>query len=178
MSKTLFQTVLVLLLLAFTFIPAAAEVLDSSESGFSIQFHKKIKASPEEVYGSLIDDINLWWDSDHTFSGDANNLSLDARPGGCFCENLSGGSLRHLVVIYADKGKLLRMSGGLGPLQALAVTGTMTFTFKKDSDSTLLTFEYNVSGYLKGGLTGIAVPVDSVLDGQLLRLKKFVESKR
>ena len=34
-----------------------------------------------------------WWDGQHTYSGDAKNLSLRAVPGGCFCERLADGDL-------------------------------------------------------------------------------------
>jgi hypothetical protein len=59
----------------------------------------------------------------------------------------------------------------------MAVTGSMTFRFKQEVNSTTLLFHYNVAGYSKGGLQVIARPVDSVLEGQLERLKQFVEAR-
>ena len=71
------------------------------------------------MYNSIVDDVGLWWDSSHTFSGNAENLSIDDKAGGCFCENLeNGGSVRHLEVVFVDPGKTLRMIGGLGPLSS------------------------------------------------------------
>jgi hypothetical protein len=36
------------------------------------------------------------------------------------------GGVRHMQVVYVDPGKTLRMIGGLGPLQSMAATGSMT----------------------------------------------------
>ena len=85
-----------------------------------------------------------------------------------------------MTVIYADSGKMLRMSGGLGPLQALAVTGTMTFTFVDTNGTTRLELTYTVGGYLAGpdGIGALAKPVDAVLTGQVMRLKRFAETAR
>ena len=54
----------------------AAEVADSSASGFTVKTTLNIQAAPDEVYRRLIH-IGDWWDSEHTFSGDAHNLSIE-----------------------------------------------------------------------------------------------------
>jgi len=77
--------------------PVRAEVKDSSAIGFTIQDTVIIAANPNDVYHSLVADVGRWWNSAHTFSGDANNLSIEDKAGGCFCEKLeNGGSVRHL----------------------------------------------------------------------------------
>ena len=51
---------------------------------------------------------------------DAKNLSIDARPGGCFCEKLpNGGGVEHARVVYVAPREVLRLSGALGPLQGV-----------------------------------------------------------
>ncbi len=84
--------------------------------------------------------------------------------------------MRHLTVVYADQGKLLRLSGGLGPLQGLAVTGSMTWTFTDANSGTRLVLTYTVGGYAPGGVDAIAKPVDAMLTGQVQRLKRFIET--
>jgi hypothetical protein len=114
----------------------------------------------------------------HTFSGNADNLSIDDRAGGCFCEKLkNGGSVRHLEVVFADPGKSLRMIGGLGPLQGMAVTGTMTWSLSKADTGTNVKVTYSVGGYRPGGLQKMAPLVDKVMIEQLKRLKEYIEIK-
>ena len=79
-------------------------------------------------------------------------------------------------VIYADAGKQLRLSGGLGPLQDLAVTGVMTFAFTEANGTTTIDVTYKVGGYMVGGLNGLAKPVDGVVAEQVMRLKQYVDS--
>src|SRR5688572_3191875 len=92
---------------------SAAQV---STTGFLVRHTTTIGAPPGRVYDALVQQIGSWWSSAHTFSGDARNLSIDARPGGCFCEKLKdGGGLEHMRVIYVAPGEMLRLSGALGP---------------------------------------------------------------
>jgi uncharacterized protein YndB with AHSA1/START domain len=158
--------------------PASAEVKDSSAIGFTIQDTVIIAANPNDVYHSLVADVGRWWDSAHTFSGNASNLSIDDKAGGCFCEKLAnGGSVRHLVVVFVDPGKTLRMIGGLGPLQAMAVTGSMTWSLSKTDAGTNVKVTYSVGGYRPGGLQILASLVDKVMFEQLKRLKEYMEKK-
>ena len=79
-------------------------------------------------------------------------------------------------VVYADPGKLLRLSGGLGPLQDLAVTGSMTWKLTEASGKTTIEVSYKVGGYVPGGagVGALAAPVDTVLTAQVTRLAHFV----
>jgi len=173
-----FTIILLLVLLFVGLRPITAEVKDSSAIGFTIQDTVIIAAEPSDVYHSLVVDVGRWWNSAHTFSGNANNLSIDDRAGGCFCEKLeNGGSVRHLEVVFADPGKTLRMIGGLGPLQAMAVTGSMTWSFSKIDIATNVKVTYSVGGYRPGGLQKMAPLVDKVMFEQLARLKEYVEKK-
>jgi hypothetical protein len=173
-----FTIILLLVLLCVGLRPVTAEVKDSSAIGFTIQDTVIIATEPSDVYHSLVVDVGRWWNSAHTFSGNANNLSIDDRAGGCFCEKLeNGGSVRHLEVVFADPGKTLRMIGGLGPLQAMAVTGSMTWSFSKIDTVTNVKVTYSVGGYRPGGLQKMAPLVDKVMFEQLTRLKEYIEKK-
>jgi len=154
-----------------------ADVLDHAANGFSIRVAVDVGAPAATVWAALID-VKRWWSADHTFSGNAANLSIDARPGGCFCEQLPNGGVRHLTVVYADSGKLLRLNGGLGPLQDLAVSGAMQWKLTEAAGKTSLELTYKVGGYAPGGVDPLASPVNDVLTEQVQRLKSFVETGR
>jgi uncharacterized protein YndB with AHSA1/START domain len=153
---------------------SAAQV---SPTGFLVRHTTTIGAPPERVYDALVQQIGSWWSSDHTFSGDARNLSLDARPGGCFCEKLKdGGGLEHMRVIYVAPGEMLRLSGALGPLQAFGLAGSLTWALKAVPDGTTVELSYSVGGFFAGGFEKIAPAVSAVLEDQLQRFKRFVET--
>jgi hypothetical protein len=154
---------------------ATAEVADSGSNGFTIKHAMTIQASPQDVYRRLIA-VADWWDPQHTYSGDSHNLSIEEKPGGCFCEKLPNqGGVRHMQVVYVHPGQTLRMIGGLGPFQSMAVTGSMTIGLSPAGTGTTLELTYAVTGYAPGGIASLAAPVDSVLTQQFTRLKNYVE---
>lgn len=156
---------------------ARAEVLDNQPGGFTISHKVTIAASPAKVWLAL-GRIGGWWDPNHTYSGNAANLAIDLRPGGFFTETLpSGGAVRHMVVVYADPGKTLRLQGGLGPLQAFGVSGSLTFAMKAGGAGTVLVETYDVGGHAPGGLDKLAGPVDGVLSHQVDRLVAYAEGR-
>jgi uncharacterized protein YndB with AHSA1/START domain len=162
------------MLLAGTPAQSAPEV---TPNGFLVKFEVSVKAPVAKVYDALVGQIGSWWDSEHTYSGDAKNLSIDARPGGCFCEKLpNGGGIEHARVIYVAPRQVLRLSGALGPLQASGVAGTLTWKLTGDTDNTRIQLVYSAGGFIDGGFEKIAPAVESVLRGQLDRLKQFAET--
>jgi hypothetical protein len=156
---------------------ASAEVVTAVTNGFEIHETAHASASAGKVYAALLAPAQ-WWNPEHTFSGNAANLALDARAGGCWCETLpDGGSVEHLRVVYVQPGKLLRLRGALGPFQGLAVDGVMTWSVKGVADGTDISLTYVVGGYAKDGLAGMANIADKVLADQLGRLKKLVDGE-
>jgi uncharacterized protein YndB with AHSA1/START domain len=156
--------------------PAQAEVADSSANGFAVKITVNIKAPPEEVYRKLVRNVGDWWDSEHTFSHDAHNLSIEEKVTGCFCEKLpNNGGVRHMQVVYLAPGKGLILNGALGPLQSIAATGNMSFQLAPADGGTKLDVSYAVTGYLKAGMNTWAAPVDGVLGEQIARLKNYIE---
>lgn len=153
------------------------DVADSSASGFTIKIATRIHAGPTEIYDRLVHHIGDWWSSDHTYSNDAHNLSIDDRPMGCFCEKLpNNGGVRLAEVITVMPNKMLVLSGFLGPLQRFAATGTLSFVLLPIKDNTRLEVTYTVNGYLPDGMNTWAAPVDKVLTEQVTRLKSYVET--
>jgi Polyketide cyclase / dehydrase and lipid transport len=154
---------------------AGAEVVDSAANGFTVRTTIPIQATPDAVYRRLLQ-VGEWWNSAHSFSGDAKNLSIEEKPGGCFCEKLpNGGAARHMEVAMFAPGKSLVMTGGLGPLLALGATGALSIQLTPADGGTKLQATYVVTGYYAKGLNTIAPPVDGVLAEQFTRLKNLVE---
>lgn len=157
---------------------ARGDVLEATPAGFAVKNTVTIAGTPSNVYGAL-GRVGSWWDPEHTYSGDAANLSIDLRPGGCFCERLvPEGGVQHSMVVLVIPNKTVRLSGGLGPLQEAGISGSLTFTLAERIGGTETTMSYSVGGYRQGGLEALAPVVDSVLGGQLRRLKSFVEKGR
>jgi uncharacterized protein YndB with AHSA1/START domain len=156
-------------------VPSLASVSDVGSSGFTLKIETHIAAAPDKVYAALIEPAR-WWSSDHTYSGDAKNLHLAAKAGGCWCETLAnGGSVEHLRVVYVDPGKTLRLRGALGPFQGLGVAGALTWKLKPAADGTDLSVTYALGGYNKDGFAQLSQAGDEVLTAQVGRLKKWLE---
>jgi len=159
--------------------PVRGEVIESTAIGFSVRNAATINAPSAVVYATLTDKIGGWWDPAHTFSHDSHNLSLDSKSGGCLCERLpDGGGVQHMTVVYASPGKLLRLTGAIGPLQEAALAATMTWNLSRAGDATQVELIYTVGGFRVGGFHDLPAVVDGVLRGQLTRLKAFVETGR
>ncbi len=154
---------------------ARAEVADVSPQGFEIKHTVEIAAPAAKVWAALVKP-GQWWNSDHSWSGDARNLTLDPRPGGCWCEALPhGGGARHMTVVYVAPGQEMRLEGGLGPFQFSGASGHMIWKLAEKDGKTTLTWTYDLGGYVKGGIDKMAGPVDGVLGDQVGRLKRYIE---
>ena len=162
--------------LALLATSARAEVLDATPGGFQVRHEVEIAAPAARVWSVLVQPA-AWWDSAHTWSGSAANLSLAAASGGCFCERLpGGGSVLHMSTIRAAPGQTLVLFGALGPLQSSGASGHLACGLTETDGKTRLTVTYDVGGYRRGGLDQIAAPVDGVIGQQVARLKRQVET--
>ena len=165
---------LALVVLSGTTAQSAPQV---TQNGFLVKLEVNVNAPAAKVYDALIGQVGWWWNPEHTYSHDAKNLSIDARPGGCFCEKLpNGGGIEHLRVVYVAPPQVVRFSGALGPLQASGVAGSMTWKLTGGPDNTRLELSYSVGGFIPGGFEKIAPAVEAMLREQLDRLKHFIET--
>src|SRR5260370_14367040 len=136
------------ILFAILAAPLRGEVMEGPAAGFLVRNTAAINAPPAKVYAALTDGIGGWWDPAHTFSHNARNLSVDAKPGGCFCERLpDGGGVQHMSVVYASPGKLLRLTGAIGPLHEAALAGTMTSNLSQTRAGTTVELISTGSGF-------------------------------
>lgn len=164
---------------AYAASPAAAAVHQSSDAGFVIRISAEVPAGVDETWQKLLRPAD-WWSGEHTYSGDASNMSIEQHAGGCFCEALPDpdggalapprGSIEHMRVLYMEKARVLRMSGGLGPLQSEAVQGTLTVVLKPGEAGTRILWEYVVGGYMRQKPAEVAPLVDRVMTEQAARL--------
>jgi hypothetical protein len=158
---------------------ASAEVAETRADGFVTRDKVQVAATPLEAWLALTRP-GLWWDSNHTWSGDAANMMLTPQAGGCFCERIPGddsdnasaidGSVRHMTVVQAYPLRVLRMRGGLGPLQSEPATGVLTITLKEIEGGTRILWEYNVGGPMRYEIGPISKLVDGVISQQLAGL--------
>ena len=157
--------------------PAAAEVVQATPSGFEIKQVVTVDAPVAQTWATLVVP-QKWWSHEHTYSDDSANLRLETSATGCFCELIPGskGSVEHARVVYFQPPRMLRMTGALGPLQAEAVNGTLTFRLDPETErSTRVTMTYVVGGYVRAGADTLAPKVDEVLATQLIGLKAAAE---
>jgi carbon monoxide dehydrogenase subunit G len=152
-------------------VAAQAEVTEADASGFTAHGTARVAATPHAAWEALIQPAR-YWNGEHSWSGDAANMTLEPVAGSCFCEALpaSGGSVEHARVLYAAPGEMLRLRGSLGPLQAEALTGTLTVTLKAVDGGTEISWDYVVGGHARFGLEQLAPVVDGVIGEQFGRL--------
>ena len=158
--------------------PAIAKVHEASDRGFVLRHAVDVAATPQAAWDVLIKPAK-WWSDKHSFSGDAANLSLDLRAGGCFCEVLPSkispnaaprGSVEHMRVVYVERPRALRLAGLIGPLQSSAAQGKWTIFLKPLGTGTRIMWEYVVGGYLRSEPQTLATSVDLVLAQQIMNL--------
>lgn len=183
MRRLLSSLATALLLAAPLGSAAQAEVVQKSDSGFLIRHSVEVPADSWAAWAALIAPAK-WWSAEHTWSGKAENLYIDSQATGCFCELMPvpagapegtrRGSVEHMHLIHVNPGKVLRMKGGLGPLQSEAADGVLTITLKPTATGTRILWEYSVGGYMRYKVDEIGPAVDAVLGEQIARLGKLL----
>ena len=159
---------------------SVAAVKDQSAAGFTLENEAVVAADADTAWNALVDDVDRWWPKDHTWWGAESKLSIDARAGGCFCEIDGDRQAQHLQVVFTDPGKLLRMTGGLGPLQGMGLQGVLEFRLEpvqgpdgdERRDMTRIVLHYRAGGYAPDHIGAFAPVVDGV---QATQLKGLVD---
>lgn len=153
--------------------PAAAEVVSAGPHGFEVQ-HIVNLVIPQPKAFAAFGEVAQWWSKDHTYSGDAARLSLQMRPGGCFCETLEGGGgIEHLRVAYLQPGERVVLTGSLGPLLYEATTGVMDVKVERIAGGSRVTMNYRAAGFANGNGEKLAPAVDQVLGEQMKQFRVF-----
>lgn len=141
---------------------AHADVVTASPDHFTLKLEAETELSPDEVWARLVEP-STWWLSDHTYSGDSANLSIDPQAGGLWREDWDGGSVWHGMVLRAEPSKVLVLNAPFGPLQDLAVTSVWTISLDAQEDGgTKITFDHVTNGSSASNLEQMAGAVDFV----------------
>jgi hypothetical protein len=157
------------LALAMLATTAAAEVRARTDNGFTLAFERPVRAAPETVLEAVAMPAG-WWSSAHTYSGDAANIRLDLIPGGCWCEALPGGGVKHAeVVLVMPERRMVRFDAPFGPLQGMGADAVLTMTWSDppEGGERLLKWSYVVNGPGTGAMADV---IDSVMTEQFRRL--------
>ena len=177
MIGSLIRIALVVIPTAALATPTQAEVRDASPSGFTIENSAVVAVDASTAWQALVGSVDSWWPKDHTWWGRASRLSIDARAGGCFCEIAGERQAQHMQVVFADPGKLLRMSGGLGPLQGMGLSGVLEWRLAATDKGTRITLWYRAGGYAPDDLSKLAAVVDGVQALQLGGLANYLRDR-
>ena len=173
------------LVLAFPWGAAAQpEVVSAAPAGFEVRSVRIVKATPEQIW-AMLGRIGSWWDSAHTYSGSAANMSLDLAPGGCFCERIpvgaqaagggrsqAPGGVQHGRVLMTMPYANVTLDAALGPILNEAAVGRLTWRLRTVDGGTEITQAYAVAGTIRAGAETLAPAVDMVMGQALERLAK------
>lgn len=150
------------------FSAASADIVDQSTDGFALHWDAPVMQSPEDLWTRIITP-SAWWSSDHTYSGDAANLTLEAKAGGCWCETWDGGEVEHGRVLAIQPGKQIVIAAPFGPMQSMAVTAVMTISISEtDNGETLLTKDFVATGASFQNLDELA-PIVHMVQGEAFK---------
>ena len=151
---------------------AQAEIVQATPDHFTLKLEAETELTPDETWERLIHP-DRWWLSDHTYSADSANLSLDPEAGGLWREDWAGGSVWHGTVLQAQPGKTLVLSAPFGPLQGLGVTSVWTISLaESDTGGTLIRFDHVTNGTAASQLDQLAPAVDFVKSEALKSLAR------
>ncbi len=156
-------------LLTVVFGAARADVVASSEQHFVLRHEAVSARTVDEMWERLIHP-ETWWHPDHTYSGDAENLSLDAQAGGLWKEVWAGGSVSHGRVLTVEEGKVLRMDAPFGPLQQLGAYTVWTITLSAVEEGTKVIFDEVSTAPASANMSETAKAVDFVKSEAMSRL--------
>jgi hypothetical protein len=157
------------LVLALFATGVSAEVRARTDNGFTLGYERPVRAGSDTVLETVAMPSG-WWSSDHTYSGDAANIRLDMIPGGCWCEALPGGGVKHAEVVMVWPGRrMVRFDAPFGPLQGMGADAVLTMTWADppEGGERVLRWTFVVNG---PGTGAMADAIDGVMTEQFRRL--------
>jgi uncharacterized protein YndB with AHSA1/START domain len=149
--------------------PAPAEVVSSSSGHFELRHEAVSTLAPDALWARLVQPAT-WWHPDHTYSGDAANLSLDPVAGGLWLEKWADGSVAHGEVVNVVEGRMLRLNAPFGPLQGAGAYTIWTITISPEGDGSHVVFDEIATGPPTADMAELAGAVDYVKGQAIERL--------
>lgn len=152
------------------FAPSAlADIVKTSADHYTLKHEATSEMTPDLLWARLIKP-EVWWHPEHSYSGVAANLSLDATAGGLWREDWADGSVAHGQILSVQTGKQLRLNAPFGPLQGLGVNVVWTITITPDGEGSKVIFDEVANGTPESGLDALAPAVDFVKGEAIKRL--------
>lgn len=156
---------------------AHAKVTSQSATGFIVAYEADVTAAPQVAYDAFVQAGSWWNAAAHSYSGDGKNISIDVKPGGCWCETLpNGGFVRHMTVEQAAPGVRLVFSGGLGPLAFMGANGHMVVSIQAKGTGSHVKLTYAVGGHEPKKFKDLAKAVDGVLGEGFQRYTNYAST--
>ena len=155
---------------------ASAEVTNRSDAGFSLSYERVVAASDEAILAAIARPA-AWWSDAHTYSGSASNISVDLRPGGCWCEALPGGGVKHgETVLVWPAERMVSFEAPFGPLRGIGADAVLTISWADAPGGTGRTLKWTfvVNG---PGAGAMADAVDAVTGEQFGRLAAHLDGQ-
>ena len=153
-------------------LTAHSEVITATPEHFTLKLEAQSELTPSEIWARLIEPAQCW-QADHTYSGNADNLSLDPQAGGLWREDWDGRSVWHGTVLQAHPEASLVLSAPFGPLQGRAVTSIWTITLTEtETGGTQIVFDHVTNGTMASGLDELAPAVDYVKSAAIKSLAR------
>lgn len=146
-----------------------SDVLESSETHYRLSQVAKSDSPPAAVWERLVHP-ERWWNPAHSYSGEAENLSLEPIAGGLWREDWDSGSVAHGRVLQVREGELLRMEAPFGPLQGLGAYVVWTITIAAEGSGSRVSFDEVASAPPGSALDQLAGAVDAVKTEAIDRL--------
>lgn len=169
------KTILLLSTLSISLqVTAEPKVIHMDTHGFIVENQIQIAKKPDVVWHALVNQVDSWWPKDHSWWGQVGTFSIEAKAGGCFCEVSGDNSAEHMRISFVEPNKLLRMTGGLGPLQGMGMFGALDWQLKATDKGTQVTLIYRVSGIDPNGFEKLAPIVAKVQGIQLDGLGEYL----
>ncbi|WP_018148158.1 SRPBCC family protein [Henriciella marina] len=152
-------------------LPASADIVSAKSDHYSLRHEAMSELEPKLLWQRLVQPC-AWWHPDHTYSGNADHLTLDLAAGGIWMENWHVNSVAHGTVLAVLENEMLRLDAPFGPLQGMGVNVVWTITLAPDAETggTRIVFEEVANGSSESGLDQIAAAVDRVKQQAIMRL--------
>ncbi|MCM8557468.1 SRPBCC family protein [Sphingomicrobium sediminis] len=157
--------------LAASVTPAKADVVSVGTNSFHIRHTVPLVVPAERAY-TLLTEPRRWWNGEHSYSLNADNFSLDLRPGGCFCERWDGNFVEHMRVVAVTPGESIILEGGLGPLRAAGASGVLVWSLENTGTGSQLVMDFKVTGFVANDAEQWSAAVDYVIGEQAMRFRE------
>lgn len=170
--KVRFLSSCLVLLAVWVSSVAQADVIATGPNGFIVKNEITTERPAQEIWQALTQDIDRWWPKDHSWW--RGEFSINPTAGGCFCETAGENSAEHMRISMVVPAQLLRMTGGLGPLQKMGLYGALDWQIGRYGSKHKVTLLYSVNGFNPEGFESLAPVVDNVQSIQLQQLQKYL----